>query len=123
MGQAQYTSAALAEDAARPTPPPLCAAYGTLIARITIQQGATSMTVVNQDNVSFNEASIPDHGSLAGLQGGTAGEYYHVNAAQHTALIGNQFTNQYWTAAGTNATYRIYWDITNGTFGVQEILP
>jgi hypothetical protein len=33
------------------------------------------------------------------------------------------FTNQTWSAAGTNATYRIYWDITNGTFGVQEILP
>jgi hypothetical protein len=33
------------------------------------------------------------------------------------------FTNQTWAAAGTNATYRIYWDVTNGTFGVQEILP
>jgi hypothetical protein len=28
-----------------------------------------------------------------------------------------------WTAAGTNATYRMYWDATNGTFTVQEILP
>lgn len=33
------------------------------------------------------------------------------------------YTNQTWGAAGTNATYRIYWDITNGTFAVQEILP
>jgi len=27
------------------------------------------------------------------------------------------------SAAGTNAIYRMYWDPTNGTFAVQEILP
>jgi len=33
------------------------------------------------------------------------------------------WTNMVWGAAGTNSTYRMYWDITNGTFAVQEILP
>ena len=28
-----------------------------------------------------------------------------------------------WSAAGTNATYQMSWDITNGTFKVMEILP
>jgi hypothetical protein len=30
---------------------------------------------------------------------------------------------QIWSATGTNATYRMSWDITNGTFKVEEILP
>lgn len=33
------------------------------------------------------------------------------------------WTNMTWGAAGTNATYRMYWDITNGTFAVEEIIP
>lgn len=33
------------------------------------------------------------------------------------------WTNMIWGAAGTNATYRMYWDITNGTFAVEEIIP
>jgi hypothetical protein len=33
------------------------------------------------------------------------------------------FANQTWSAAGTNATYRMSWDVTNGTFRVEEILP
>jgi hypothetical protein len=32
-------------------------------------------------------------------------------------------TNLSWGAAGTNATYRMSWDVTNGTFKVEEILP
>lgn len=32
-------------------------------------------------------------------------------------------TNQTWGAAGTNATYQMSWDVTNGTFKVEEILP
>lgn len=33
--------------------------------------------------------SLPDHNSLGGLQGGGAGERYHLTAAEHTALGGN----------------------------------
>jgi len=33
------------------------------------------------------------------------------------------WTNMTWGAAGTNATYSMSWDITNGTFKVLEILP
>lgn len=33
------------------------------------------------------------------------------------------WTNMVWGAVGTNATYRMFWDATNGTFAVEEILP
>jgi hypothetical protein len=33
------------------------------------------------------------------------------------------WTNMTWGAAGTNATYRMSWDGTNGTFKIEEILP
>jgi len=33
------------------------------------------------------------------------------------------WTNMLWGASGTNSTYRMSWDVTNGTFKVEEILP
>lgn len=33
------------------------------------------------------------------------------------------WTNMTWGASGTNATYRMSWDVTNGTIKVEEILP
>jgi hypothetical protein len=33
------------------------------------------------------------------------------------------WTNMVWGASGTNSTYRMSWDVTNGTFKVEEILP
>lgn len=33
------------------------------------------------------------------------------------------WTNQTWGASGTNATYQMSWDASNGTFRVVEILP
>ena len=33
------------------------------------------------------------------------------------------WTNMVWGAVGTNSTYRMSWDVTNGTFKIEEILP
>ena len=50
------------------------------------------------------------HNSLAGLQGGSAGEYYHLTAAEHTAAITPEWTyvqvtvDQAVTAATPTAT-------------------
>lgn len=46
-----------------------------------------------------------------------------VTSIANTAVHGAVFTNQIWYAPNTNATYRMSWDVTNGTFKVEEILP
>ena len=127
MGQNQYVSAALAEQALRPTPPDILSAYGTLIGRITVQKSATTMTLVNNDNVSFASASIPDHGGLAGLQGGTAGEYYHLTGAEliiatnpvHNSATGRELPNAHPTSAITGLDTFIGSAVTNGQSGTS----
>jgi len=37
--------------------------------------------------------------------------------------IPSVWTNMVWGASGTNAIYRMSWDVTNGTIKVEEILP
>lgn len=100
MGQAPYNSENEAQNAPRVTPPGLPAAYGTPIARITVKRDAATLTVANADNTSFSAAAIPDHNQLSGLQGGSAGEYYHLTAEQLDALGSNAAT---WPAAVTVA--------------------
>jgi hypothetical protein len=47
--------------------------------------------------------------------------YMHdTDASAHSNMARSSLL---WTAAGTNATYRMYWDITNATFAVEEIIP
>jgi len=46
---------------------------------ITVANGAGSITLSTTDGEIV-------HNSLSGLQGGTAGEYYHLTAAEHTEL-------------------------------------
>jgi len=41
-----------------------------------------------------------------------------TNIVRNTSI-----SSQIWTAAGTNATYQLTWDVTNMTFKVEEILP
>lgn len=113
MGQNEYLSELAAQDAARPTPPDLLAAYGTLIARVTIEKGATSMTLDAVDNVAFSSAAIPDHNGLSGLQGGAASEYYHLTASDYANVTG-----QVWSASITGAVASI-----NGLDGVIELEP
>ena len=47
-----------------------------------------------------------------------------ITGATVTNIVsGFNYATQTWSAAGTNATYRMTWDTTNGTFKVEEILP
>lgn len=54
-------------------------------------------------------AALGVHNSLTGLQGGTTNEYYHVTNTEYTALTGS--TQGTWTPTFTNLT------VVNGTGG------
>lgn len=84
----QYTSAVLAEvDAQRSDLPLLLTGYCKLVARIIILQGASSGIVQNVSDITFTSSgSSSDHNSLAGLQGGTTGQFYHLKSTDYTLL-------------------------------------
>jgi len=49
--------------------------------------------------------------------------YVSTGSPPASAGVPEVWTNMTWGATGTNATYRTSWDVTNGTFKVEEILP
>ena len=50
-------------------------------------------------------------------------EYVSTGAPPAAASVPAVWTNMFWGASGTNSTYRMSWDVTNGTIKVEEILP
>jgi hypothetical protein len=60
--------------------------------------------LTSDDGFPINPDYLPDHDNLNGLDGGTAGEYFHLTAAEHTevqTLVAGGTTGQFWRGDGT----------------------
>lgn len=85
-GQGDYT-AAQANAAAPPAtvPPHMQNGHATLIGRVAVLQSAAELAAVQSAfRVAFSGALVSSHNDLSGLQGGQAGEYYHLTSAELT---------------------------------------
>ena len=87
-GQDDYATLAQAQAATVPaTTPDSFGPHTKLIGKIILQQGDSSFTSVETVwTTTFTGTSVSAHNDLSGLQGGTAGEYYHLTAAEYAAL-------------------------------------
>jgi len=58
-----------------------------LLGRFIFEKGVdVPVRIESAFTALFNTSAINEHNQLSGLQGGTAGEYYHLTAAQYAAL-------------------------------------
>jgi len=89
-GRGNYTLA-LANAATPPSSiPGILNSYGTLIAKITIQQGATHIaSISNPFTTVFNSSLVQNHNDLGGLN---QGEYIHLTAAEKAKFDALYFT-------------------------------
>ena len=86
-GTGNYSGMNGALEAVVPTPPPLLQSLGVLLGRIIIRHNATELAAVDTAfDTTFTFTRLSDHEELSGLQGGDAGEHYHLTAAQHGGL-------------------------------------
>lgn len=87
-GQGEYSSSAKAEEEAPPSSlPDRITIMGRLIGRsVFIKSGATFESISSAFDETFTPAGVTNHNNLAGLQGGTTGEYYHLTSTQHSDL-------------------------------------
>lgn len=95
-GDAEYANLELAEAAGRAASvPEIMSSHTTFIGRAIFQQATTTGMVIQVQSNLLNVASSPvtDHNSLTGLQGGIAGEYYHLTLAQNTVVSNTSGTN------------------------------
>ena len=87
LGEGDY-SATAAIQSKIPQIPTYINEFYYLCGRIIVQKNAASAYLIeNRATGTFETSPTPDHNDLTGLQGGTAGQYYHLTAAE-LALIG-----------------------------------
>jgi len=87
-GQGDYVISE-AESATIPSAlPDIVSSCCLLAAKIIIQKSSASLTEVSTAwETYFIQSLANDHNQLAGLQGGTTDEYYHLTSAQHTVAL------------------------------------
>lgn len=87
-GQGNYATLNAARAALLPaSQPPLITEMGELIARIIVGRNASTINeVASAYDTVFTTSTAAIHNELASLQGGTAGQYYHLTSAQSSAL-------------------------------------
>lgn len=86
LGEGDYTLAQ-AEASQVPDLPSQITNFYVLLGRIIVQKGDdTAYSIENVSNTVFTQAAVSIHNELSGLQGGTAGAYYHLTGTQHTDL-------------------------------------
>lgn len=88
MGQTEYGSVAEARVAPVPSSlPPIILALGVVIGQVIYQADAVAFADVRSAFVSsFSSSTGTTHNNLAGLQGGTANEYFHMTSAEYTGV-------------------------------------
>lgn len=79
--------------------------FGVLRAKIIILKSATSfLEIESVTDVNFVSTIAGNHNELSGLQGGIAGEYYHLTATTYSYINQDVTTNSSPTFSGTNFT-------------------
>lgn len=88
-GTGDYTLAQ-AQNATPPTIlPGLIAAYATIVGKAIVKKNAATLTSIQSPFVTnLGLATVNEHNDLGEIQGGSAGEYYHLTSAQVTAVNG-----------------------------------
>lgn len=94
MGTTTYNSLTLAKGAPRPSSLPVeLQVLGVEVGRLFIQKNSITISEVQSSFANdFIGASVPEHNSLSGLQGGLADQRNHLDNAQVSLVNGSEQT-------------------------------
>lgn len=91
----QYDSVALAQLSTEPVLPELITSHAILLGRIIVQVNATTGLTESAFTVPFQPTQVAYHNDLNGIQGGSAGQYYHLNANQYNNIALTNVDNNF----------------------------
>jgi hypothetical protein len=128
FGRINVTQLSTAEDDAPPSDiPEVISSHGRLIGRIIIQKNASTFADVDSAfETVFTPSGTQDHNELSGIQGGTAGEYYHLNSARYTGLTSLTQGSILFSGASSVVSQdnsNLFWDDTNKRLGIGTTAP
>lgn len=125
LGNTQYNTIGAARLAPTPSSLPVeLEQLGVLVGRAIIEKDAVTMEMASPFVQDFAAGAIENHNDLAGLQGGTAGEYNHLTNAQVALVNGSEQTankSSSYTVSSTT-TYPNTKALVDGLLIKQDVL-
>jgi len=110
-GIAQYDSVIEAEAATNPELPELISSHAFLVGRVIVEVGATTGVTQTAFATVFSPSgyvpSAGEHNDLTGLQGGTAGQYYHLTSNEYNYNAYTNIDNNFSTGQTINGTITV----------------
>lgn len=111
-GNTAYTSVAAAQLSLEPALPELITSHAFLLGRIIVQQGALTGFVETAFVTPFQPSTVQNHNDLTGLQGGSAGQYYHLDANQYNNIALTNTNNNFSSSQTINGNLNVTGDTT-----------
>ena len=100
----EYDTIQLAEASPEPNLPELITSHAFLVGRIIVEVSATTGITQSAFTTVFQPSGAPvSHNDLAGIQGGIAGEYYHLDSNKYNNLALTNTNNNFSVGQRFNA--------------------
>jgi hypothetical protein len=94
-GVDEYDSVSEAQLSTEPNLPELITSHAFLTGRIIVQVSATTGTVESAFVQVFQPSTVQAHNDLTSIQGGQAGEYYHLTSTEYNNVAYKNTTNTF----------------------------
>ena len=99
----EYDSVALAQLSTEPILPELITSHAILLGRIIVLVGANTGLTESAFVTTFQSTNVTAHNDLNSIQGGSAGQYYHLNANQYNNIALTNVDNNFSVGQTFNA--------------------
>jgi hypothetical protein len=99
----QYDSVVLAQLSTEPILPELISSHAILVGRIIVLVGANTGLTESAFVTTFQPTNVTAHNDLNAIQGGTAGQYYHLTANQYNNIALTNVDNNFSVGQTFNA--------------------
>lgn len=93
LGNQSFTTITDASNSNLPNIPDIVYRNSIFIGRIIVKKNDSSGVVEQVSSTSLGYTQVLDHNNLIGLQGGVAGEYYHLTNAEKVVIDNTSGTN------------------------------
>jgi len=80
--------------------------FGILSSNIIVQEGGTSLETNSLYKILFPISAPEEHNDLGGIDGGTAGEYYHLTFDEYNGSATSNIDADKWDGQDSTATFK-----------------
>jgi len=120
-GNNEYDTISEAQVSLEPPLPELITSHAFLLGRIIIQKDFKTGIIESAFTQVFQSTTVQKHNDLSDIQGGTAGEYYHITANEAANLALTNINNNFTSTQTITGSLAVTGETTTNTLKVLTV--